>query len=170
MLVGQVNQRLHKPFDTVKVRLQTQSSINPIYSGVGDCVKKTVSEEGLLGLYKVCSHLTKGTLTPLMGAGVCVAIQFSAMETAKRFFAKSGPAQPLSPLQLYACGAFSGICNSVISGPMEHVRTRLQVQTATDKLYSGPGDFLKKGHFHSYSRYLISNSNSFFAIWCSWRV
>ncbi|KAJ3276522.1 Mitochondrial carrier protein ymc2 [Terramyces sp. JEL0728] len=119
-----------QPFDTVKVRLQTQSRENPLYTGVADCVKKTVKNEGFLGLYK-------GTLTPLLGAGVCVAIQFSALESAKRFLGKD-----LSLGQLYLAGAFSGICNSVVSGPMEHVRTRLQVQTGGG--FSGPWDFIKK--------------------------
>lgn len=41
------------PFDTLKVRLQTQPTTNPIYSGVMDCLKKTVQWEGLQGLYKV---------------------------------------------------------------------------------------------------------------------
>ena len=34
------------PFDTVKVRLQTQPSDKPIYNGVVDCVKKTIKVRG----------------------------------------------------------------------------------------------------------------------------
>ena len=52
VLVGQ-------PFDTVKVRLQTQSSANPIYSGMVDCAAKTLKNEGLGGFYKV-SHVDSG--------------------------------------------------------------------------------------------------------------
>ena len=36
----------------LQVRLQTQSSTNPIYSGTADCVRKTVSKEGPRALYK----------------------------------------------------------------------------------------------------------------------
>ena len=36
----------------LQVRLQTQSSTNPIYSGTADCVRKTVSKEGARALYK----------------------------------------------------------------------------------------------------------------------
>lgn len=50
-----------QPFDTVKVRLQTQASQ---YSGILDCVKKTYQNEGIVGFYK-------GTLTPLVGIGAC---------------------------------------------------------------------------------------------------
>lgn len=40
--------------DTIKVRLQTQSATNPVYSGAFDCLKKTLQWEGVGGLYKVC--------------------------------------------------------------------------------------------------------------------
>lgn len=46
--------------------------------------------------------------------------------------------------QLYAGGAFAGLCNSIISGPMEHVRTRLQVQSGPVKEFKGPYDFIKR--------------------------
>jgi len=39
------------PFDTVKVRLQTQPINNPIYSGLIDCVYRTLKWEGIGGLY-----------------------------------------------------------------------------------------------------------------------
>lgn len=40
------------PFDTLKVRLQTQSVANPVYSGLRDCFIKTLRWEGVGGLYK----------------------------------------------------------------------------------------------------------------------
>ncbi|KAI8911075.1 mitochondrial carrier domain-containing protein, partial [Gorgonomyces haynaldii] len=129
VLVGQ-------PFDTVKVRLQTQSTTNPVYSGMVDCAAKTLKSEGILGFYK-------GTLTPLVGIGACVSIQFGALETLKRAF--SGPQKKeLTLSQLFLCGAGSGLANSVLSGPIEHVRIRLQVQSAANKVYDGPFDFLRK--------------------------
>merc|ERR1719364_502643 len=48
------------PFDTLKVRLQTQSSTKPVYSGVVDCFMKTLRWEGVGGLYK-------GVTSPLVG-------------------------------------------------------------------------------------------------------
>jgi len=39
------------PFDTLKVRLQTQPINNPIYSGLADCFYKTLKWEGISGLY-----------------------------------------------------------------------------------------------------------------------
>ena len=40
------------PFDTLKVRLQTQSVLKPVYSGLKDCFLKTLEWEGVSGLYK----------------------------------------------------------------------------------------------------------------------
>ena len=40
------------PFDTLKIRLQTQSVHKPVYSGLSDCFVKTLRWEGIGGLYK----------------------------------------------------------------------------------------------------------------------
>ncbi|KAF9356345.1 Mitochondrial carrier protein ymc2 [Mortierella sp. AD094] len=118
-----------QPFDTVKVRLQTMPAPlpgqAPLYTGTLDCVKKTLSKEGIKGFYK-------GTTTPLVGVGACVSIQFVTLQAMKRYYNnQNGPSANgfLSNSQLYLAGAASGITNSIISGPVEHIRTRLQVQT-----------------------------------------
>lgn len=49
-MVGKV---VEYPFDTVKVRLQTQSVQNPVFRGPMDCLKATIKEEGVKGLFKV---------------------------------------------------------------------------------------------------------------------
>ena len=49
-MVGKV---VEYPFDTVKVRLQTQSVDSPLFKGPMDCLKSTVKEEGAKGLFKV---------------------------------------------------------------------------------------------------------------------
>jgi hypothetical protein len=58
------------PFDTLKVRLQTQSIRNPVYSGTWDCFTKTVKWEGISGLYK-------GVGSPLVGQMFFRAVMFS---------------------------------------------------------------------------------------------
>ncbi|KAI9302552.1 mitochondrial carrier domain-containing protein [Cunninghamella echinulata] len=133
VLVGQ-------PFDTVKVRLQTQSVTNPIYKGMMDCVRQTRAKEGFAGFYK-------GTTTPLVGIGACVSIQFVVLEAMKRFYSPHG--ESLTNGQFYLAGAASGIANSIVSGPVEHIRTRLQVQTSSSAgssglYFKGPIDAIKK--------------------------
>lgn len=138
VLIGQ-------PFDIVKVRLQTTSE----YKGALDCASRILKNEGASAFYK-------GTLTPLIGIGACVSVQFGAFNYAKRAFEASNASkvnktlgnaipQPLSYGQYYAAGAFAGIANTVLSSPIEHIRIRLQTQPhGAGKLYNGPLDVIRK--------------------------
>ncbi|GAA6061338.1 hypothetical protein JCM10212_003228 [Sporobolomyces blumeae] len=131
VLVGQ-------PFDIVKVRLQAG---NVQYAGAVDCARQLVKNEGPIAFYK-------GTTMPLVGIGACVSLQFACLQAGKRFFvsrnASSGQRNPdvLTPAQYYLAGAFAGIGNSVASGPVEHIRIRLQTQQ--DGRYSGPVHAIKQ--------------------------
>ncbi|KAI0531702.1 mitochondrial carrier domain-containing protein [Xylaria digitata] len=139
--VGGVAQVLiGQPFDIVKVRLQTTTQ----YSSALNAATTIYAKEGPLAFYK-------GTLTPLLGIGACVSIQFGAFGFAKRYFETANAARSLSAAkdlsygQYYAAGAFAGIANSVISGPIEHVRIRLQTQPhGAARLYNGPLDCVRK--------------------------
>jgi len=71
-------------------------------------------------------------LTPLLGIGVCVSIQFGALEYSKRFFATQNLSlglggeggKTLTGGQLFLSGIFAGLSNGVVSGPVEHIRIR----------------------------------------------
>ncbi|KAL6721008.1 carrier protein ymc1 [Lecanora helva] len=134
---------LGQPFDIVKVRLQTTTQ----YSGALDGATQIFKNEGPAAFYK-------GTLTPLVGIGACVSIQFGGFHYARRHFesrnAITNPTNPtLSYPQYYLSGAFAGIANSIISGPIEHVRIRLQTQPhGPNRLYTGPIDCVKKLSAH----------------------
>ncbi|GEQ70230.1 hypothetical protein JCM33374_g3906 [Metschnikowia sp. JCM 33374] len=128
VLVGQ-------PFDTVKVRLQ--SAPEGTYNGAGDVIKKLLANEGLGGFYK-------GTLTPLIGVGACVSVQFSVNEFMKRYYNEKLQGQPLSLLQFFNCGAVAGFANGFLTSPIEHIRIRLQTQTASTKSFAGPIDCVKQ--------------------------
>ncbi|KAG0236063.1 Mitochondrial carrier protein ymc2 [Actinomortierella wolfii] len=110
----------------------------PKYSGTLDCVKQTLTKEGIRGFYK-------GTTTPLVGIGACVSVQFVTLEAMKRHYHSQNGHHAngfLTNSQLYLAGAASGIANSVISGPVEHIRTRLQIQTGAQpavKAIAGEG-------------------------------
>lgn len=137
--VGGVAQVLiGQPFDIVKVRLQTTTQ----YSSALDAATKIYKNEGALAFYK-------GTLTPLIGIGACVSVQFGGFHYARRAFEarnleKTGSGD-LSYAQYYAAGAFAGITNTVLSSPIEHIRIRLQTQPhGAARLYDGPIDCIKK--------------------------
>jgi solute carrier family 25 (mitochondrial carnitine/acylcarnitine transporter), member 20/29 len=87
--------------------------------------------------------MRQGTLSPLLGIGVCVSIQFGVLEACKRNFSAqnraSGTGGPdgrfLSSKQLMVAGALAGVSNGIVSGPVEHLRIRKFIHT-TDYLSS----------------------------------
>jgi solute carrier family 25 carnitine/acylcarnitine transporter 20/29 len=76
--------------------------------------------------------MLQGTLTPLLGIGLCVSIQFGALEWSKRYFARQNAlkgkggqgGKTLTGAQLFSAGVFAGLANGVVSGPVEHIRIR----------------------------------------------
>jgi len=131
VLVGQ-------PFDIVKVRLQTTTQ----YKSALDAATSIYKNEGALAFYK-------GTLTPLIGIGACVSVQFGAFHEARRWFearnTSAGGTAGLTYPQFALAGAFAGVTNSVLSGPIEHIRIRLQSQPhGANRLYAGPLDCIRK--------------------------
>jgi solute carrier family 25 carnitine/acylcarnitine transporter 20/29 len=66
--------------------------------------------------------------------------------------------------QLFLCGSFSGIANSVLSGPIEHIRTRLQIQTDSSQ---GPSNLIRSiyrnyGFSGIYKGQMITLAREFF--------
>jgi solute carrier family 25 carnitine/acylcarnitine transporter 20/29 len=125
-----------QPFDIIKVRLQTTSD----YKGAADAATQILKKEGPSAFYK-------GTLTPLIGIGACVSVQFGAYNYARRAFesqnATTGKAMGYG--QYYLAGAFAGLSNTFLSSPIEHIRIRLQTQPhGAGRLYAGPLDCISK--------------------------
>ncbi|KAL8858416.1 MAG: hypothetical protein Q9178_005097 [Gyalolechia marmorata] len=132
--------------DIVKVRLQTTKK----YTGAIDGATQIFKNEGPLAFYKVSVQFggfhyarrqfeARNTLkgTPF---------QFSFIESpiAKPRY-HSGRSPDLTYSQLYLSGAFAGLANSYLSGPIEHVRIRLQTQPhGAGRLYNGPLDCVRK--------------------------
>ncbi|CAG8552630.1 1928_t:CDS:2, partial [Gigaspora margarita] len=148
--------------------LDTQGGLMIDTSQKGGIMIDTSQKGGLMVTIKECASGTvsgivqvlvgQGTTIPLVGMGACVSIQFAGLENMKRFFNEinernGNKTSVLTNSQLFLSGATAGIANSIISGPIEHIRTRLQVQiTPTPSnssakkfmLYSGPIDCIKK--------------------------
>lgn len=75
-LAGVVGKYVEYPFDTVKVRLQSQPDHLPLrYTGPVDCFRQSFRQHGFLGIYR-------GVSAPLVGA---------AVETSSLFFSVSSP-------------------------------------------------------------------------------
>lgn len=86
-VAGIVGKYIEYPFDTVKVRLQSQPNHLPLkYTGPLDCFKKSLKQDGILGIYR-------GISAPLVGA---------AVETSCLFFSVSIPSSLCTPTLAYA--------------------------------------------------------------------
>ncbi|TPX34661.1 hypothetical protein SmJEL517_g02721 [Synchytrium microbalum] len=123
------------PFDTVKVRLQTQPlpepGTAPRFRGAIDCFIKTVRSEGVLGLYK-------GLSPPLVGSMVENSVLFFSynhIQNLIRTHTSSNPNEALSVQQLALAGFLSGGVVSFILTPIELVKCKLQVQDV-NRLYN----------------------------------
>jgi len=122
------------PLDTVKVRLQTQTTL--VYTGTIDCLSKTIKEEGFKGLYK-------GVQSPLVGLAVMNSVMFLAYGQGKSYLQKD-PAVPLTLSQFAQAGAFAGICISFVEGPVDLFKSQMQVQYGTGQKYTGIVDCAKQ--------------------------
>lgn len=108
------------PFDTIKVKLQSQPvpppGQLPRYLGAIDAVKKTLAAEGPRGLYK-------GMGAPLATVAALNAVLFSVrgqMETLLR----SEPGAPLSVNQQVVAGAGAGVAVAILATPTELIKCR----------------------------------------------
>eukprot|EP00611_Tribonema_gayanum_P019248 TRINITY_DN3290_c0_g1_i1.p1 TRINITY_DN3290_c0_g1~~TRINITY_DN3290_c0_g1_i1.p1 ORF type:complete len:158 (+),score=27.36 TRINITY_DN3290_c0_g1_i1:57-530(+) len=106
------------PLDTIKVRLQTQSSTNPEFSGMGDCIRKTIQREGLMGLYA-------GAASPLVGAMAHNAGVFFSYGMAKDIV---GGGKELSIPQYYMAGSLAAIPITLVESPVDFFKIQLQAQ------------------------------------------
>lgn len=84
-----------------------------------------------------------------------MSVQFGGFHFARRTLEAQNAAKrhdgnaSLSYPQYYLAGAFAGIVNSPLSGPIEHVRIRLQTQPhGKGQLYNGPLDCIRKLSAH----------------------
>lgn len=106
------------PFETIKVRLQTDSS--GVYKGTVDCVKKTLQWEGPAGLYK-------GVTAPLAGQLFFRSAMFWANSSAVRFLSDGGKT-PLSYTQFAMAGSFSWASCTLIEAPLQVASSQFQTQ------------------------------------------
>ena len=96
------------------------------------------------------AYTLKGATLPFLGVGACVSIQFTVFHSARQAFEQLSERaehsrRGLSTSQAYFAGAAAGIANSFISGPIEHIRTRMQLQPhGSGKLYNGSVDCVRK--------------------------
>ncbi|KAI1660061.1 mitochondrial carrier [Daldinia decipiens] len=125
---GIVGKYIEYPFDTVKVRLQSQPDHLPLrYTGPLDCFRQSIKADGFLGLYR-------GISAPLFGAAAETSSLFFFERIGREVVYASGyfsrdRVLPLSAL--WFTGAFAGAFTSFVLTPIELVKCKIQVPATT---------------------------------------
>ncbi|KAF3210969.1 hypothetical protein TWF106_010364 [Orbilia oligospora] len=101
-IAGMVGKFIEYPFDTVKVRLQTQNH----FKGPLDCFTQGLRNDGITGLYR-------GIAPPLVGAaaenaGLFFGYTASQNVVRQSFYSSYDPEQKLPMPALVTCGAIAG--------------------------------------------------------------
>ncbi|KAI8387043.1 mitochondrial carrier domain-containing protein [Blakeslea trispora] len=127
------------PFDTIKVRLQTQPLDRPYYTGPWDCFRTTLKQEGLKGLFT-------GMSSPLVGSMVenaALFVGYRQVQRVIRDYSASAEEKEmyktmtedelpsLSINQLVLAGGASGAIASFVLTPVELIKCKLQVQVGS---------------------------------------
>ncbi|CAK9173393.1 unnamed protein product [Ilex paraguariensis] len=114
------------PFDTIKVKLQSQPAPLPgqvpKYSGAMDAVRQTIAAESPRGLYK-------GMGAPLATVAALNAVLFTVRGQMEALL-RSDPGASLTVNQQIICGAGAGFAVSLLACPTELIKCRLQAQSA----------------------------------------
>ncbi|KAH6760090.1 Mitochondrial substrate carrier family protein [Perilla frutescens var. frutescens] len=130
---GAANLIVGHPFDTIKVKLQSQPAPLPgqlpKYTGAMDAVKQTLAAEGPRGLYK-------GMGAPFATVAAFNALLFTVRGQMEALL-RSEPGAPLTVNQQVVCGAGAGVAVSFLACPTELIKCRLQAQSAVASCGSG---------------------------------
>ncbi|KAF3919511.1 Mitoferrin [Dactylellina cionopaga] len=122
---GMVGKFIEYPFDTVKVRLQTQNH----FTGPIDCFTQGLKADGISGLYR-------GIAPPLVGAaaenaGLFFSYTISQNVLRKLVYPHYHPDEKLPMPALLTCGAIAGAFCSLILTPIELIKCKMQVQAVS---------------------------------------
>ncbi|KAJ4855215.1 mitochondrial carrier protein domain-containing protein [Trichoderma breve] len=113
-VAGIAGKYIEYPFDTVKVRLQSQPDHLPLrYTGPVDCFRQSIKADGLRGLYR-------GISAPLFGR-----------ELLYKSSVASRDKEMTLPL-LWLTGAISGVFTSFVLTPIELVKCRIQAPALSE--------------------------------------
>ncbi|XP_062262601.1 solute carrier family 25 member 55a isoform X2 [Platichthys flesus] len=105
------------PIDLAKTRLQNQRPGQQVYKSMMDCLVKTVKSEGYFGMYRGAAvNLT--LVTPEK------AIKLAANDLFRNYLNKDGKGLTVFKEMLAGCGA--GMCQVVVTTPMEMLKIQLQ--------------------------------------------
>ncbi|XP_069683586.1 putative tricarboxylate transport protein, mitochondrial [Periplaneta americana] len=121
------------PTEYVKTQLQLDEKAGTSakqYTGIWDCVKKTVQRHGVLGLYRGLSILIYGSIPKS-------AVRFGALETFKKLAVDEQG--NLHAVNRFLCGLGAGVCEAIFAvTPMETIKVKfIHDQRSPNPKYRG---------------------------------
>ncbi|QIW95011.1 hypothetical protein AMS68_000529 [Peltaster fructicola] len=123
-VAGAVSRTVVSPLERLKILLQVQNVGREEYKmSISKALAKMWREEGWRGLMA-------GNGTNCVRIVPYSAVQFGSYNIYKKFF-ETTPGAPLTPLMRLCCGALAGITSVTFTYPLDIVRTRLSIQTAS---------------------------------------
>ncbi|KAK1241539.1 hypothetical protein MKX08_001513 [Trichoderma sp. CBMAI-0020] len=134
-VAGIAGKYIEYPFDTVKVRLQSQPDHLPLrYTGPLDCFRQSIKSDGLRGLYR-------GISAPLFGAAAETSSLFLFENVGRELLYRAHIAsrdEGLSLPSLWLTGAISGVFTSFVLTPIELVKCRIQAPALSEGAPAAP--------------------------------
>ncbi|CCC71527.1 hypothetical protein NCAS_0H02170 [Naumovozyma castellii] len=129
-IAGAIGKFIEYPFDTVKVRLQTQEAY--MFPSTWSCIKYTYENEGILeGFYQ-------GIESPLIGAALENAILFLAYNQCSSFL--NAFTEFSAFLIILISAGFAGSCASFVLTPVELIKCKLQISNLHYSLHDNDGE------------------------------
>ena len=117
-IAGALGKIIEYPFDTVKVRLQTQGS--KVFPTTWSCIRYTYKNEGIV------KGFFQGISSPIFGASLENATLFVSYNQTSKFLERNF--KNMSDLNnILISGAVAGSCASFVLTPVELVKCRLQI-------------------------------------------
>jgi hypothetical protein len=108
------------PFDTIKVRMQTEGG-HGRFNGSLDCLRQTLRNEGLRALYK-------GATPPLVGWGLIDSLLWGSLVQYRRILYswQADQSKPLSLPGHFIAGGAAGLTSVILVTPIEQVKVGSQ--------------------------------------------
>ena len=123
-VAGAVSRTVVSPLERLKILYQVQSAGRTEYQlSIPKALKKMWTDEGWRGFMR-------GNGTNCIRIVPYSAVQFSSFQVYKKF-AEPTPGADLDPLRRLICGGCAGITSVTFTYPLDIVRTRLSIQTAS---------------------------------------
>ncbi|KAK4042597.1 mitochondrial carrier domain-containing protein [Parachaetomium inaequale] len=124
-VAGAVSRTVVSPLERLKILFQVQSAGRDAYKlSVGKGLAKMWKEEGWRGFMR-------GNGTNCIRIVPYSAVQFGSYNFYKRQFFERHPGDSLTPLARLTCGGIAGITSVTFTYPLDIVRTRLSIQSAS---------------------------------------